>query len=249
MSGEPPVMPRASAPMNWSYTDRILGIYDKASLVLVPIGMIYLLFTAQFALFGAVFVTYIFLTLVFSFLKDWALHIYKPYRLGHFRKLILAGSAIITVAAVIPRVVVFLGPEYNWHVWYICLTSVLTICLTWEVLVKNYKDRCEVFFDPNDNFYEYVNYANLFLFLLAVFYSFSYTDEFLKIFFCQAWFAGIGAPSTVEFCQVARWKIKLVLEDLIILEEEPVKMLLQENFSRSSQFMRGWQTENPFSVQ
>ncbi|CAL2035396.1 unnamed protein product [Caenorhabditis brenneri] len=249
MSGEPPVMSRDSAPMYWSYTDQILCIYDKASFFLVPIGMIYILFTAQFALFGAVFVTYIFLTLAFSFLKDWALHIYKPYRLGHFRKLILAGSAIITVAAVIPRVVVFLGPEYKCLHWYVCLTSVLTICLTWMVLVKNYKNRCEVFFDPNDNFYEYVNYTNLFLFLLAVFFSFSYTDEFLEIFFCQAWFAGIGAASTVEFCQVARWKIKLAPEDSIIFEEEHSRVLLQENYSHSSQFMRDRRTENPFSVQ
>ncbi|CAL2035394.1 unnamed protein product [Caenorhabditis brenneri] len=245
MSGAPPPILK----MHLSISDHAMNILSVASFLLTPVGLIYLLFSAQFLLFGAVLVSLIFIVLTCTFFRQ-ILRRVRPVYLKQFRNRILIGSAVTTILSIVPRVLVyFLVLEKTWLLWYICLTIPVTIALTWYIFVNQIKDRCEIFYEFDDTFLGYLNYANLFAFFFGIYSSFEYTDGFWQILLCHVWFSVIAAASMVEFCQVARWKIKLVPEDPIIFDEEQVRVLLQENFSHSSQFVRNRQTENPFSVQ
>ncbi|CAL2035395.1 unnamed protein product [Caenorhabditis brenneri] len=246
MSGAPPPILK----MHLSISDHAMNILSVASYLLTPVGLIYLLFSAQFLLFGAVLVSLIFIALTSAFFREILIRRVRPVYLKQFRNRILVGSAVTTILSIVPRVLVyFLVTEKTWLLWYICLTFPVTIALTWYIFVNQTKDRCEIFYEFNDTFLGYLNYANLCLFFYGIFSSFNYTEGFWQILLCQAWFSVIGAASMAEFFQVARWKIRLIPEDSMIYEEEQVRVLLQENFGHSSEFLRNRQTENPFSVQ
>ncbi|EGT55092.1 hypothetical protein CAEBREN_13968 [Caenorhabditis brenneri] len=219
MSGAPPPYFK----MHLSVSDHAMCIFDTASYFLTSVGLIYLLFSAQFLLFGAVLVSLIFIVLILTFLRIILIRRERLVHLKQFRNCILIGSAVTTILSTVPRVLVYyLVPENTWLLWYICLTFPVTIALTWYIFVNQLKDRCEIFYELDDTLLGYVNYANLILFFYGIFSSFNYTEGFWQILLCQAWFSVIGAASMAEFRQVARWKIRLIPEvDPNILEEVP----------------------------